>query len=377
MAPCWTGIALCPLRIPPPEMCALFERFACQWNNYRRLLRWLVAGYYAKERKGFWVIQSLLLVTTISGFLWMTGLILGFSHRLGEGHALAQWLFPLYRLPLWQWLSVLSLLGLLSAYTFYLSFRVSMRSAVQFQSALFDKVVSASIQRAQSGMALPPDGALLRLLKSSTHMAGLVSRRLALSFIPLLTCMLSTAGLFYLDAMLTFLLLPLVMLYFFGLYHINRHAAAISDALNTEFPRVSQCITFLVQRIKTAPDTLDDVGKDGKSAYLRLSRIRYDRRLVEMHVGWLKTVLLVAGVILMAGWYAYRSTGRLYHWSDLLIYLVVLRFAANALGLVSMASVAFSRFYPDLKALRDYLDEKQVVTLSLPGGNLDTEDFHE
>ena len=355
-----------------------------QWRNYRGVLSWLFGGYYRAEKKAFWLVQLLMGLSTVTGFLWMTGILLGFGRKQNWGSGRLALLAPVYDWPMWQWLAFFSLFGVLSAVAFYYSFQVGVDSTLRYQTRLFRKVLARHVVdtvEQKQGVVIPSTGMtppslpspvsgaqlanVLRLLKTNTHMAGLVSRRLTRAFIPALTSMAGTIALFLLQPGLTVLLIPLFVIYAIGLYRINAHAAEISMALNAESLRSTRNIRKLVAETQETPELLADEARFNQafhsSHYPQLARLKYQRRLVDIHVNWLKTFLLVFAIVLMVAWFGWQHSSGGFDWAALLMYLIVMRFTANALGVVGAASVAFSRFYPEIKALAAYLDGKTAM----------------
>jgi len=313
-------------------------------------------------------------LSTLAGFLWMTGILLGFSRDHGWKQGRLSFLASVYQLPVWQWLLIFSLLGVVSALAFYLSFQVGVESSLRYQKKLFHKILAKqknceplpdlkaeipySTEKNEAEPSKSP--ALLRLLKTNTHMAGQVNRRLARAFIPALTVIAGLVGLVYLEPGLTALLLPLFLIFVTGLYRINVHAAETSENLNRVFAESSRKIQQFINLCRQRPQLLENPDEFSqrleKSDYPLLSRLKYQRRLLDIHVNWLKTFLLVLAILIMVWWFTVNNSRQPFDWSRLLLYLIILRFAASALGIVGSATVAFSRFYPEIKSLFDFLE---------------------
>jgi ABC-type multidrug transport system fused ATPase/permease subunit len=324
----------------------------------------------------FWWIQLLMGLATVSGFLWMTGTLFGFTHQQGAPMPdRFAFLAGIYQLPFWQWLLIFSFAGLVSAYAFYWSFQSGVDSALRYQKKLVAgvlKTASTQWQAGQRSTAASTDewnstilpgqarGYLLRLIKTNTHLAGQVNRMLTRSIIPLLTSLAGAVALLYLDPVLTLILVPVLAAYVIGLYHINKHAANVSDELMRTSTAVNPGIVALIQ---PAFEPSDFHYRLENSGYEDLSRLKYQRRLVNIHVTWLKTVLLVFAILLLSGWFMLNHNPEHgFDWTHLILYLIIVRFTANALATVGMTTVVFSRFYPEIKALKEYLDNpKQAL----------------
>jgi hypothetical protein len=110
-----------------------------QFLNYSNLFKQMFSDYYQQEKYNFWLVQFLMAISTISGIFWISGLIVGLSsyqniiEELSIKQQLLSWLFSL---DVWQWLLILVISGLLSAFTFIASIKVGVNSSLKYQKYL-------------------------------------------------------------------------------------------------------------------------------------------------------------------------------------------------------------------------------------------------
>ncbi len=356
------------------------QKIRNQWRNYSTLFRWLMGTYYQQEKWAFWFVQALMGAATVLGFIWMTGVVLGFAHEQGAVPERYRLFAPLFQQPLWVWLGLLSVAGLLSAVAFYLSFRVGVESALRFQGRLFQDVLQAywrtfTLQPRNDQVSRE----LLRILRLNTHLAGQVCRRLTRAFIPALTAIVGSFGLFYLNFDLTLMLLPLFILYAAALYRVNILAAETSNKLQQVFQHSQESLKAALRNRHPENGTAA-VNESAKkilleSEYLPLSRLKYQRRLVEIHVTWIKTVLLVMAIILLVFGFGWNQHKGGVDWAALLIYLVLLRFTATGWQLLGMSTVAFSRFLPEIKELNAFLQHPENLSARASESLEDLEEY--
>ena len=87
----------------------------------------MLGSYYRQERGSFWLIQITMGLSVGLGLAWLLGVIAGLQF-LNDSTYLNQFELPLlvdfFHWPLWVWLSVLTLAGLLGTACMYLSIHI-------------------------------------------------------------------------------------------------------------------------------------------------------------------------------------------------------------------------------------------------------------
>jgi ABC-type multidrug transport system fused ATPase/permease subunit len=100
----------------------------------------------------------------------------------------------------------------------------------------------------------------------------------------------------------------------------------------------------------------DFENKFHDSQYMKMAKLKYQRRLVDMHVVWLNSIFLILGVAAIVIYFVYLNSAERVDWGHLLFFLIALKYAIDSLQQVSSASVAFSRFMPEISPVYQLLD---------------------
>ncbi len=346
-----------------------------QGQNYLAVLRWLFRAYYSEEKGAFWLIQLLMAVSVALGLLWLLGVIAGLNH-LNDSNYLSQfdlpWLSGFFSQPLWLWLSLLSLAGLIGAGTTFLSFHVGVKSVIRFQVKLLQQLLK-TINADEDAtwlqvVADDPRKKIHRIIKMSVQLTGLVIRRLVRMLVPLVTFCVAFVALIKLDAPLLINLIPLAMLYVVALYHINRNAARTQVKLiglaETVNPQMGGIIDDMMFRTSRYGATTQQRIAD--SAYTEFTGLRYKRRLAEIHVVWVNSLFLILGSVLIIIAFGSNPVNGQVDWMHLILFLVALRYAGNGLQEMASATVSFSRFLPDTELVHQLLTAKPPVHAEHP-----------
>ena len=315
--------------------------------------------YYRHQKKLFWLVQLLMVVSTATGLFWILSIILGISHYQnpanteGFKYLLFSWVF---NMPLWQWLMLASFAGVISAWSLFLSIQLGVKSVLAYQKHLSHQCLNIVSQDKYRHWSVEfeqtPRQALLRVLRQGVQLTGLVSRRITRAFVSLVTFILAFIVLLYLDTRLLLLLLPLSVFYVIALYFINRYAARIStemaDTLLISSSRFNQLVSAVLNKSLDISSPKFQQKYDD-SLYMRQAELKYLRRLSEIHVNWLNTLFLVLGIAIIIVYIVYIQASENIDWQHLLIFLVSLRYAASSLQQISAITVAFSRFLPEIQ----------------------------
>jgi len=335
-----------------------------QGDNYVSVFKWMVSSYYRREKKSFWLIQLLMGISVGLGLLWLLGVITGLNHLNDNQYLLnleLSFLIDFFALPLWLWLSVLSVAGLLGAGGVFLSYHIGVKSIIRYQVYLVHRLLKTINQTDQvdwlSVVEDEPRKKAQRIIKMGVQMTGLVVRRLIRMLIPLFTSLAAFVVLIKLDSGLLLNLIPLAILYLVALYFINRHAArnqvkliGVSEKSNKQMGAVVD--DMLYQNKSFGSEVEAEVEQSG---YRLFSQLRYRRRLVEIHVVWVNTLFLVLGSALIVLDFATEASNQKIDWMHLILFLVALRYTANGLQQMASATVAFSRFLPETEMVYQLL----------------------
>ena len=337
-----------------------------QFLNYSNLFKQMFSDYYQQEKYNFWLVQFLMAISTTSGIFWISGLIVGLSsyqniiEELSIKQQLLSWLF---NLDVWQWLLILVISGLLSAFTFIASIKVGVNSSLKYQKYLAFRCLNIISDKNHQHWINTFQGMhrqnLQRILRQGVQLSGLVLRRVSRAFISLLIFFAAIVFLWILDFQLLLLLFPLSIIYLIVLYYINRHASRVSTEMNHLQPDFINKFRQLIENLLNDKIHLSDGDFENKfhdSQYMKMAKLKYQRRLVDMHVVWLNSIFLILGVAAIVIYFVYLNSAERVDWGHLLFFLIALKYAIDSLQQVSSASVAFSRFMPEISPVYELLD---------------------
>ncbi len=313
------------------------------------------------------MIQVLMVASVLFGLVWLLGIIAGLNH-MNDAEYLNQFqlphLYTFFSQPLWVWLGVLSLGGLMGAGSLFLSFHIGVKSIIRFQVVLLHQLFK-TINQSDSVEWLSvvkdePRKKTHRIIKTSVQLTGLVIRRLVRMLIPFMTFVVAFVVLIQLDGPLLLNLIPLAMMYILVLYFINRYAArnqvkltGVAEVANKQVGTILDDLLF--QKRQFGQPVKDEIDQ---SEYRQFSALRYKRRLVEIHVVWVNSLFLVFGSALIIWSYATQVNASSIDWMHLILFLVALRYAANGLQEMASSTVAFSRFLPETELVYQLLNAK-------------------
>lgn len=348
---------------------------AQQARHYQQVFVWLFAAYYRSERTAFWLTQLLMGASVILGLAWLLGLLAGLNflnHSLPVDGFIVAWVEWFFALPLYTWLLLLSVCGLLSAWLLYISFQLGVKSVVRFQTELLEKVIKVVCRKDAAwaeSINQPPRKHLNRVVKSGVQLTGLVIRRLARLLVPSLTFVIAVVALLKLNAKLSLLLLPLSFVYLVILYFINRNTARNQIALVSLSEQTQPALSALIEdslgSSKYQPQSFNRHLQQAK--YNDFSQLRYKRRLAEIHVAWLNTLFLVLGSAMIVLVAVNNQTAQGVDWTHLILFLVALRYAVSGLQEIASGTVAFSRFLPETELLYRLLQTKTTDKQAIDG----------
>lgn len=212
------------------------------------------------------------------------------------------------------------------------------------------------------------DSYLLRLVKTDSRLAGRVLKLLLSLIIPSVTLTISIIALFYLDSLLTFIIVALGTVLFFYQYRVSRLAAQHSMRFEKLGSATGAEYRALIQHSKHRAQ-----AGTGTELIERLFRHGPVKKQLDAYEGRLRTVEksrlvsglfmgIVVGLIILIMGRSIIQEGA--GWERLLVYVVALRFAMVNLQNVFSTITAINRFYPQLR--RYYLfvrsfDEKEGV----------------
>jgi ABC-type multidrug transport system fused ATPase/permease subunit len=204
----------------------------------------------------------------------------------------------------------------------------------------------------------PLSGSLSRLISAGSRFTAYVVRDLLRLILPALTFALALGMLLWIDAGVTLLLTPVVVVYLIPLYLINLGVSR----LQSEFRELSSVIRKTatrgwrqMMRHSHSALTKEEVEAGRRDAD-RLRRIHYRRMLTPKQIQLLNTIFIMVCLLALLVYFTIDSRVHGRPWADLLAYIVALRFAVSALRQVSGTLAKLSRYLPEYRSYARVVD---------------------
>lgn len=356
----------------------LREVLTAQLPHYVRKIRWLFSDAYARFGKRIRAVLLLDAVGVITGGLWLAGLVL-YVDSLQNHQALSQrWpMVPdLSAVPTPLIVTAFIALGLVSAVSLYTAqWRVA-RICVDYQKATAARILEIVSDPMYFGWQTtfpePPQRLILRFTGVTLQLTSMSLRRLLRGALPAAVLVFAFIALVIANPWLSLLLIPIGLLYLAPLYVANRRAARAHIDSVALTPRVRGRLIALIGRLLAQPEGRAPVLARAQRViasrdFDRSLELVFRKRLADSMVNFINTLFTVACLVALFAYFFTRGDGR---WSELLLYLVALRFAIGGLGGVTSVLVGLSRFLPEYERLSHFLDAAEDMARRRAEGKL-------
>jgi len=262
--------------------------------------------------------------------------------------------------------AVIAALGLVSAACTYFVDRLILMLAQRYHALCAERALMIAADPLTRGWQAiddePPRAILSRLVGSTSRVMGLVLRNLLRGILPVLTVMATVAFLFYIDSTLTLVLLPATMLYLFPLYLINRRVTRLQRTYRDLSP---QARGEVGRRLR---DLLDSGELEHGAESLRVEALRgeasdgaraafYGRLLADRRVHLLNTAYFIACLVALLIFFGIRARDHNQPWSDLIFYVLALRYAMASLKQATSLMAKFSRFFLEYRSYAGFVTD--------------------
>jgi ABC-type multidrug transport system fused ATPase/permease subunit len=259
-------------------------------------------------------------------------------------------------------------LGLLSAACTYVTDRLIIALARDYQALCAGRVLAIAgdplCRGWQASADETPRAIISRLAGSASRAMGLVLRDMLRVILPVLTVVATVGFLFYIDVPMTLLLLPFAAAYMLPLYLINRRVTRLQRQYRELSPRARSEVSRRVRHMLSTGEFEQGTAAAQREAidgpvYRGSLAALYGRLLADRRVHLLNSAFFVTCLVaLLIGFgIEARSHGRA--WSDLLFYLLALRFAISSLKQTTSMGAKFSRFFPEYRAYSNFVKDSK------------------
>lgn len=259
-------------------------------------------------------------------------------------------------------------LGMVSAGCTYVVDRLILSLAKRYHVFCADRAVTIAADPLCRGWQAmfddPPRAILGRMAGGASRMMGLVLRDLLRVILPSLTVIAIIAFLFYIDATLTAVLIPAVALYLLPLYVINRRVTRMQREYRALSPQArSEVGRRLRDALQTGrlPSEVDSIRRDALhgAAYQGALTALYGRLLADRRVHLLNAAFFIVCLVALLIFFGMQAREHARPWSDLIFYLLALRYAMTSLKQTTTLGAKFSRFFPEYHAYSAFVAESE------------------
>ena len=345
------------------------SRLGGQFDRYVRALSWVARDALPRWK---WLVLAVVVcnIVGLAATVAAVGGVMAYA-RAAEQRTALQLLGRTYQLGSdWRSLvlfgAVIAALGLVSAACTYIVDRLILLLARRYHALCAERALMIAADPLCCGWQAtedePPRATLSRLVGGTSRVMGLVLRNLMRGILPVLTVLATVAFLFYIDSTLTLVLLPATLLYLVPLYLINRRVTRLQRTYRDLSPRARSEVS---RRLR---DLLDSGELERGAESLRIEALRgeasdgaraafYGRLLADRRVHLLNTAFFIACLVALLIFFGVRARDHARPWSDLIFYLLALRYAMASLKQVTSLSAKFSRFFPEYRSYARFVTE--------------------
>ena len=336
------------------------RKFHRQLREYLRSLGWVLRDGGGRFARPTFAIALVNLVGVVTGAVSLGGIVALAKHAgqpepiriAGMEINLAD---DIANLLLYA--TALAIIGLLSGLCLFATERMIMsvtRRYEKFNGQRILRLLNDPQYRGWTDLLQAPVGRSIgRLLGSGSRYTAYALRDMLRAILPIMTFVFAVSVLFWIDVWITLALAPVVIAYLLPLYFINLKVARIQQEYRTLGPQVRRGIMRGVRDYtRAARDSRNPpLGSDlfDSDSFSRFSRLHYSRMLASKRVHFLNTIFAMLCLLALITYFSIANRMFDRPWSDLLAYVIALRFTVTALRSVSTIFVLFSRFLPEYR----------------------------
>lgn len=260
--------------------------------------------------------------------------------------------------------AAIATLGIVSAGCTYVVDRLILALARRYHAFCADRAIAIAADPLCRGWQVmlddPPRSILSRMAGGSSRVMGLVLRDLLRIILPSLTVIAVVAFLFYIDATLTLVLIPATAAYLLPLYAINRRVTRMQREYRDLSP---QARSEVGRRLREALQSgqleqeFESIRRDALhgSAYRGTLAALYGRLLADRRVHLLNAAFFIVCLVALLIFFGIQARDHARPWSDLIFYLLALRYAMTSLKQTTTLGAKFSRFFPEYHAYSEFV----------------------
>jgi ABC-type multidrug transport system fused ATPase/permease subunit len=278
--------------------------------------------------------------------------------------------------------AIVALLGVLSAVFQYLTDNLILSTARMHQQFCAERAMMIVHDPLCRGWPLlgdettreTPQHLASRMIGSASKQTALALRDMLRILLPALTFAAAVGFLLWVDLRVTGVVLPIALVYLLPLYLINRQVTR-RQKMYRAMSREARGDVGRALRGRLRGEAASAGNQEDAAAPLRTDSYRgalrafYGRLLADRRTHMLNTSFFVACLVVLLMFFGVQAHERGRPWSDLLFYLLALRFAMTALRQVTTLLAKFSRFFPEYRAYGEFVEGAAAIRTRREAGS--------
>lgn len=358
----------------PPNSRRTFPRVHRQLRVYVNRIAWVAREGFS----AYW--PRILVVTALNtfGVLATAAVFLGvaaFARHLEKGGEPQSYFgielaISTERGPLAPAIAALAILGVLGAIALYAAEWQIARIAAAYQRRCSLRLLRIAADPVYAGWQRLLDDAprfAIQRLNTSARITAFALRNLLRAILPIIVFIIAMAGLIYVDAALTGLLAPVLLVYLIPLYLINRGVARQQRAYKEAAPAAKRLLGDGL-RLLDSNQPADAKTEWARHAWDpaehdRAARLFWKRRLANQRVQALNLVFFTVCLLGLFAFFGVKTQGPESErtWAEFLVFIVALRFMFFGVRQVTARLVKLSRFLPEYRAYSEFIDDAEAL----------------
>jgi ABC-type multidrug transport system fused ATPase/permease subunit len=266
--------------------------------------------------------------------------------------------------------ALLVLMGILSGASLYYTEWLIARFAIDYRKRLLRRLLSTISDPAYDGWQAAindiPLTFINRLSGSGTKITALALRHLLQGILPLLTFLFAAIAMIIIQPFLSGLLFPLIVCYLMPFYRMIRNVSRQSSALRAAEPKSKRKIKKaidLVLETEVSPKQKMEMVRNGLESeeFDNAQMLFYQRKLADNRVQALNTTFFFSCFLILFAYFLLMVPSPERSWSELILFVVALRFTISGMRKVTSTIVKLSRFYPEYKTCMEFFDSVEKI----------------
>jgi ABC-type multidrug transport system fused ATPase/permease subunit len=257
----------------------------------------------------------------------------------------------------------LAALGVVGALSMYAAEWQIARLAAAYQRHCSERILMVGAEPKYAGWPALVDDAprfALQRLNSEARITAYALRNLLRAILPIIIFLVAAAALVAVDAELTALLAPLLVVYLVPLYLINRGVARQQRAYREAAPAAKRLLGEGMRLLDSESPSTEKIAWAARSweapEHDHAAQLFWRRRLASQRVKTLNLIFFTICLLGLFGYFLVETSAGERAWSDFIVFVVALRFVFFGVKQMTSRFVKLSRFLSEFRAYTEFVD---------------------